>query len=166
MGLPGGGAGSEGGQEGPARPDICGDPVPGAAAAGAETFSAAGRAEHKCGWFIAPLGMSEPPLGATCAVRGSRPDPRAGGQVTSRGPRSTVFCWAGLSQTRPSQSHQPALCLWWCLLAFVLYFKWDKLNRRNGTGCCKGTGGCAALAVRRDRRAADTVLRWESGGLF
>lgn len=88
MGLPRGGAGSEGGQEGPARPDICGDPVPGAAAAGAETFSAAGQAEHKCGWFIAPLGMSEPP--PQSHLRGPRKPARPSGGRTSHIPGATL----------------------------------------------------------------------------
>lgn len=34
-----------------------------------------------------------------------------------------------------------------------------------GPGAAKAPAAAAALAVRRDRPAADTVLRWESGGL-
>lgn len=122
-------------------------PVPGAtAAARAEP----GRAQVRV-VFCPPRHFGPPPTGA---VRGSRPGPRAGGQPPAPGSPPPPPAGPGSAGLVPpsaggSPSHRaepvPVVVLGWgffggCFFFFFFSFKWDKLNLRNGTGRCKGTG--------------------------
>lgn len=164
MGLPPRGPGSGGGsgsgvwgggcRQALPAPTPAGPPVPGAAA-GAEPCSAAGRAEHMCGWVFAPLGMSESPprsrSGESRPTPGREGSPAAPLRCVPPGraqPASSLPAPAGPSPTGPS--HGP----WGCSVAFIFSSTWAKLNLRNGTGRCKGTGRRS-----RPRRAAGLPRR-------
>lgn len=111
---------------------------------------AAGRGEHKGRWALAPR-CAQAPWSRLCG-QSSRPDPREGAAARPRSwqrPRH---------RTRPVPVPPTRAVPRWDSVAFSFSFRRNKLEPRSRVP--------AARVVPRGCPAADTVLWWESGGLF